>query len=222
MISFTDRPQDLMTPFFVAKKNGRLRLVLDCRGINERFKEPPSISLAAGASWSQVKIPAGKELFVAQSNITDYFYSLQLPEALQPFFCLPAIPSEALDAWGVPPTERPAADREGMIFPCFRVVPMGWSWAMYWAKGFIKYKLSLGQVLVPSGCSSQIVQLPPLVTACPLIIAYADNLNVAGTDERAVQRAKDGAVQHLRSLGFGVHGFSIDGVKGVVTPIPGE
>ena len=70
IITFTERPQDLMTPFFVANKNGRLRLVLDCCSINERFKEPPSISLAA--SWSQVEIPAGKELCVAQSDITDY------------------------------------------------------------------------------------------------------------------------------------------------------
>lgn len=34
MIDFTSEPQDLVTPFFVAKKDGRQRLILDCRGVN--------------------------------------------------------------------------------------------------------------------------------------------------------------------------------------------
>ena len=46
MLRFTARPKDMMTPFCVAKKNGRLRLVLDCRAINERFREPPPMLLA--------------------------------------------------------------------------------------------------------------------------------------------------------------------------------
>ncbi|CAE7599810.1 kidins220 [Symbiodinium sp. CCMP2592] len=77
MIAFTDQPKDLMTPFFVAKKSGKLRLVLDCRGVNQRFKDPPSMMLAAGSSWSSVEVPDGQTLFVAQSDITDYFYSLR-------------------------------------------------------------------------------------------------------------------------------------------------
>lgn len=64
------------------------------------------------------------------------------------------------------------------------------------------------------------------------MLAYADNLNVVGTDCEAVQRAKDSAVAHLRSLGFVIHeeldatssanslGFFIDGVAGRVSPIP--
>ena len=55
MISFADQPQDLMTPILVTKKSGKLRLVLDCRGINQRFKEPVAMMLAAGSSWSQAK-----------------------------------------------------------------------------------------------------------------------------------------------------------------------
>ncbi len=33
MLRFTCSPQDLVTPFFVSKKDGRLRLILDCRGV---------------------------------------------------------------------------------------------------------------------------------------------------------------------------------------------
>jgi hypothetical protein len=73
---------------------------------------------------------------------------------------------------------------------------------------------------------------PSLDGGEPFIIAYANNLNVGGLNQEKVQRAKDGAVQRLRSSGFGVHeevdantrveslGFQIDGVQGLVTPIP--
>ncbi len=50
MIDFTDRPQDLVTPFFVRKKNGKLRFILDCRGVNRRFKPPPPIAESSGGS----------------------------------------------------------------------------------------------------------------------------------------------------------------------------
>ena len=96
MLNFTDRPQDLITPFFVTKKSGKLRLILGCRGVNQKFKDPPSMMLAARASWAQVEIPGNENLYIAQSDITDYFYSLRLPEELQHFFCLPAIPYQAV------------------------------------------------------------------------------------------------------------------------------
>lgn len=41
MLHFTSRPKDITTPFFVAKKDGRLRLVMDCRSINQKFRDPP-------------------------------------------------------------------------------------------------------------------------------------------------------------------------------------
>ena len=89
MLRFTCSPQDLVTPFFVSKKDGRLRLILDCRGVNRRFRPPPTMSLAAGYTWSHLQLPKNKTLFIAQSDIKDYFYSLKMPEVLQPFFpCL--------------------------------------------------------------------------------------------------------------------------------------
>ena len=86
MIDFTQQPGDLVTPFFVNKKDGRLRFILDCRGVNRRFKPPPPMALAAGSSWAQVSVPAGSTLYCAQSDIKDYFYSLALPSSLQSLF----------------------------------------------------------------------------------------------------------------------------------------
>ena len=117
MLQFTSRPKDMACPFFVNKKNGRQRLVMDCRAINQRFRAPPLLKMAAGSSWSHVEIPAGKSLYIAQSDIKDYFYSIPLPEELQQFFCLPSIPARCLREWGVPHHHGGDVNVEGLAFP---------------------------------------------------------------------------------------------------------
>lgn len=232
MIDFTDRPQDLVTPFFVRKKNGKLRFILDCRGVNRRFKPPPPIALAAGSTWSQVVVPEGQQLFVAQSDIRDYFFSLELPSELKPLFCLPAVDHVLLQDLKIEAGLMPSPTPEGLTFPRLKVVPMGWSWAM-WVAQRVQLQISL----IASGLGEDRILVegrpcPDLSQGDPIIIPYADNLNVAGTDADRVQKAKDQVVAALRRLGFRVHeemdaqntaqslGFFIDGLNGVICPIP--
>ena len=122
VISFTNRPIEMVTPFCVNKKNGKLRLILDCRPVNARFKKPPPLALGAGTSWSQLGLPEGKALFLAQSDIKDYFYSLALPESLQSLFCMPAVPANVAQAWKLPRLGAIPQDDEGWSFPMLRVV----------------------------------------------------------------------------------------------------
>ena len=232
MIDFTSEPQDLVTPFFVAKKDGRQRLILDCRGVNRRFRAPPSMSLAAGYTWAHLQLPKDKQLYIAQSDIKDYFYHLKMPEILQPLFCLPSIDSALLRSWGVPSSRGGCSDREGLVFPMLRVVPMGWSWAMW-----IAQRVHQHQCLVASGLPSERIMtdrrpVPSLDTDETFVLPYADNLNVGGTNKDKVQEVKDKVVEHLRRIGFKVHeeldatttchslGYLIDGQLGIVQPIP--
>ena len=232
MVEFTSAPQDLVTPFFVVKKTGRLRLILDCRGVNRRFRPPPPMALGSGSSWSQLSIEKGDCLFTAQSDIKDYFYSLQLPSSLRPLFSLPAIPTACLTRWSVGRDLWDGLDREGWVFPMLRVVPMGWNWAMYLAQRVHQHQAMIGAGLTFDRVLVDNKPAPDLSTGEPVILPYADNLNVAGIDRDKVQAAKDGAVARLRSLGFLVHeeidasdvvqslGFLVDGRRGTVTPIP--
>ena len=232
MIDFTDRPQDLVTPFFVRKKNGKLRFILDCRGVNRRFKPPPPIALAAGSTWSQVVVPESQNLYVAQSDIRDYFFSLELPPDLKSLFCLPSVEHSILQDLKIDPGAMPAPTPEGLTFPRLKVVPMGWSWAM-WVAQRVHQQISL----ISSGLGEDRVLVegkpcPDLSQGEPIIIPYADNLNVAGADADRVQQAKDRVVAALRQLGFRVHeemdaqstaqslGFFIDGLNGIICPIP--
>lgn len=232
MIDFTQQPGDLVTPFFVNKKDGRLRFILDCRGVNRRFKPPPPMALAAGSSWAQVSVPAGSTLYCAQSDIKDYFYSLALPSSLQSLFCLPALPRSEVATWGINSTDLPETSSSGWIWPRLRVVPMGWSWAMYFAQRAHQHLclqatgLGMDRVLVEGRPS------PDLSDSEVALIPYADNLNVTGISAQRVQEVKDLIVKKLRDTGFRVHeeteaqstvqslGFLVDGITGAIQPVP--
>lgn len=233
MIEFNSNPKDVVAPFFVKKKDGRQRMVLDCRAVNRRFRQPPPVALAAGYSWTRLELPEHSKLYVAQSDIKDYFYSLSLPEDLRSMFCLPPVPIGYLKRWQVSPSlggELPG--QEGWIWPSLRVVPMGWNWAMYLAQRVHQEQILVATGISPSRILVDSAPAPSLENGDPVIIPYADNLNVCGTNEASVQQTKEIIVSHLRGLGFRVHeeldsscraqslGFLIDGSAGVVTPIP--
>ena len=232
LIGFTDNPRDLVTPFFVAKKNGKLRFILDCRAVNKRFHSPPSLAMAAGSTWSSVALPEGQVLYTAQSDIRDYFYSLELPESLCHLFCLPAIPHHLLQVWGLPPSAIPSADSRGWVFPHLKAIPMGWSWAMWIAQRCHQQIAMAASGLGPERVLVEGRPCPDLSSGEPIILPYADNLNVAGTNAERVQEVKDSVVAELRRLGFRVHeeldahhtcqslGFLIDGLSGTICPIP--
>ena len=80
------------------------------------FKPCPDIALAAGYSFSQLEIPQDESLYIAQSDIKDYFYSLGLPEDLQAFFSLPPLSRSELLQAGIASEALPAVDQ---IFPTF-------------------------------------------------------------------------------------------------------
>lgn len=109
---------------------------------------------------------------------------------------------------------------------------MGWNWAMWLAQrahqnvALEASKLDMARVMVEGK------PCPDLSGGEVVIIPFADNLNVAGTNSQRVQQVKDAVVQRLREVGFSVHeetdactlaqslGFLIDGKQGVITPIP--
>lgn len=205
MITFTTKPRAIITPFFVAKKNGKLRLVLDCRGVNQMFRPPPALAMSAGFSWSRLSVERSQTLYTAQSDIKDYFYSLRLPSFLQPFFALPPIPCHLMQQWGVSAELGGLGSYDDMVYPQFGVVPMGWSWAMFFAQ-----RVHQNQALISSGLGmsrilAEGLPAPSLDDGEPCILAYADNLNVIGTDKDRVQKVKDDITTHLEKIGLRVH-----------------
>ncbi|CAE8645231.1 unnamed protein product, partial [Polarella glacialis] len=92
MLDFCEHAGGLVTPFFVTKKGGKLRLIFDCRVVNLRFKKAPKLAMGSGSSWSSLEVAEGDQLWIAQ----------------------------------------------------LRVVPMGWSWAMWIAQRAHQFQALLG------------------------------------------------------------------------------
>ncbi|CAK0835229.1 unnamed protein product [Prorocentrum cordatum] len=139
MVSFTFNPKDLVTPFFVSKKNGQQRLVWGARIPNRRFKHAPPQSMGTSAAYGRVCLQddvdgAGsfkETLYCAQADIRNYFYALGLREELGLFFSLPPVPEAMLSQWGCSAVDSPQVERGGWVWPFLSVVPMGWNWAFW-------------------------------------------------------------------------------------------
>ena len=227
MLDFAAGAASVITPFFAAKKNGKLRLVLDCRASNQMFAHPPDIALAAGYTFSQLEVPSGETMYIAQSDVKDYFYSIGLPLGLRRFFCLPPVRGSQVD-FVIPGFEG----FDGDIYPRLKVVPMGWSWAMWIAQRIHQFQAALAVGCSPAQVLADGRPPPSLRGGHPILIPYADNMNVVGVDRQRVQDTKDKIAERLRDVGFIVHeeqeavssvqalGFIIDGARGEVRPIP--
>ena len=191
----------MIAPFF-AKKNNKLRLVLDCRGVNRRFLAPPPMVLSAGSTWSQVVLPDGQQLYVAQNDVKDYFYSLSLPEALRDLLstCNSCTASSGLG--GATRLCLPCRFRRlglSQTSCCPNKVELNWA---MWISQRAHQRVSLQAAGI--GVERLLVErplCPDLSSGEVILIPYADNLNVASTDPAKVQEVKD---KVLRRLGFRV------------------
>ena len=76
--------------FFVHKKDGRMRLILDnCAANAFLFREPPHTALPSAASWSSQSLRQGEEACFAGGDIKCAFCRMQVPPVAQEFMTLP-------------------------------------------------------------------------------------------------------------------------------------
>ncbi|CAK0883484.1 unnamed protein product [Prorocentrum cordatum] len=75
--------------FFVAKKDGRLRVILDTRAVNDLFDEPAHSRLPTPASWASVEIGLTDDLILSQMDVDNAFYRCKAPPGVSDLFALP-------------------------------------------------------------------------------------------------------------------------------------
>src|SRR5690348_7778319 len=103
--------------FGVDKADGKIRLIIDARPANHAFVEPPHVSLPTPDLLSRLSVPADRKLFVAKSDLSDFFYRFRIPEWMRPYFALPAVLSQELGLT--------AQYGSGVrVYPCLTVLAM--------------------------------------------------------------------------------------------------
>ncbi|CAK0874607.1 unnamed protein product, partial [Prorocentrum cordatum] len=182
---------------FVKKKGGRLRMVADCRRSNEVLVEPDGVRLATGGAFGCLEmLDDDSELTIEGADLKDAFYHLELQEALRYAFALRPVRAGMM---GVSVVGAKSVKASALLCPRLRVVPMGWSWAMWWCQWLME------RVAEASGCddASRLRvgrPAPSLSPACHL--EYVDSHVSIGYDAEVVRTNVARMMQELERRGL--------------------
>ena len=172
-------------------------MIVDARPANQRFKVAPRMPIGGSSSWGSLNLPAGETLWVGQYDVEAYFYRCGIPASIGRYFCLPTVSSSfvaSCSSIGGKDPQRP-------WYPYLTVMPMGWSWAMWFAqrlhvKAHLVAGFSPSDLIVdgqPAECLSK-----DRVLAMP----YCDNGNIIGLDPELGENKSSEVRIVLESWGF--------------------
>ncbi|CAK0885022.1 unnamed protein product [Prorocentrum cordatum] len=204
LFRFGRTPRVIVTPFFVKKKAGTLRLILDCRPSNRRMRESPYVRLGGPADVARLwHSRSDGDPYVALGDVKDYFHCCGLPPGLSPYFSLPPVSGLRLLQAGIHNVEGIPVLPGDSIFPQSRVVPMGWSWACYFAQSATtslvhRFSGSEGDSFLES-CK------PPPGLDRPAYKVYIDDISIFGQGKSQTDRIAKQVFDGVESVGFRVH-----------------
>ena len=66
--------------FFVPKKDGRQRMVLDTRRLSQQFAPPAHSCLPSAAAFGTLHTKPGEQLWMAQMDVDNAFYRIKAPK----------------------------------------------------------------------------------------------------------------------------------------------
>lgn len=237
LLNFTITPRVQVGAFFVSKKSGKLRLIIDARRANKLFRTPPSTLLGSVDCWTRMESEEGSQVFLAQEDVRDFFYRLAIPKELGEFFALPAIDPHLLKAelGHIPSEVAELIDKyDSPIFPHLQVLPMGFAWAFHLAH---QAHVHLAQCTLPQAGLLLDRRPSPVLgksngESGTGVLIYADNGNHLGVDAEAVSRDQSRMIQALHERGLQTHeltesstlgeslGVRLNGAAGLVTATP--
>lgn len=237
LLRFTKHPRCQVGVFMVTKKGDKQRLILDARPANRLFRRPPTTILGSSEAWNRLEVKEGCELFVAQEDVKDFFYRLQIDKELGEYFSLPPVDRGRLwDELGFlpPEIEELDADPQDYIYPCMRVLPMGFSWAFHLAH---QSHMELSRRALPGVPFLRDRHAAPVLGGDlshgdqgSAMLVYADNNNHLGVSPHLVDKDQESMISALHSKNLATHdvtsantlaeslGVRIDGLAGYVQP----
>ena len=123
MLTYSIDPAVVVGIFAVDKPDGKLRLILDGRPANDVFAEPPAVELPTPDLFAKLQVPRGRKVWVAKTDLSDFFYRFRTPEWMHRYFALPAVDAAEIG--------KDVEFGNIRIFPCLAVLAMGWSHSVF-------------------------------------------------------------------------------------------
>ena len=109
-------------------------MILDAQAANCCFSTPPYSLMCSAERLADLDCSGVSRMYKSQGDISVCFYQLCLPEFLRVFFGLPTVGAKHLPRWLR--RKLRCSDNDQVSFR-LRVVPMGWSWAVWFVHGYL-------------------------------------------------------------------------------------
>ena len=228
--------------FTVKKKGNRpgntQRLIVDCRQANHLQRRPATTRLATPAGLTALDF--GEETLLAAGfdgdpeevnfpspsletgDVGDCFYNFIIKEACSWFSTGDVVNTEEMKQLGIyqDVIYDDELGRDTLVIPgeslfiCFGGMPMGWSWALYFAQEIISEQC---RIACGAGSDELIKDksvAPPILPGKAPIGVYVDNVHTFGGTSRDASHRMTLIQQHFRDLGIP---FDVDEVSGQPT-----
>lgn len=183
--------------FCVRKKDPAfIRLVIDCRGTNLLHQDPPTTRLGSARCYGDLDFSAGSgctQAFGQEADVADCFYRFSLPELADYFAINEPLPASQWQSLGIecrrvfdPSIGNDVSTTpDQILFPCFAVVPMGWTWAL-WICNEAVVRVATASSPWNDGILREKKPTPQLSDFKTLVGVYVDNITILGSNKQDV------------------------------------
>lgn len=131
MLRFSTVSEETVGVFCVEKKNKKLRVIIDCRRLNQRMRRPPRTPLVSSSALSDVWLDGRGAMHYSCHDVADCFYQFRVPGRLSRYLSLRAVFAGDV---GVSVTEEGPVSANAKIYPQLAVLPVGFTFALHWAQ----------------------------------------------------------------------------------------
>ena len=206
--------------FFVGKKDGTLRMVIDGREPSAMHRRPPRTELGSAAALSGLCLDADvltdgdSGYHGASADLRQGFYQMQWLE-VGSWFCFDfpmAIKNFGLDSvYDEVSRSYVHVDPDTIVYPCFQGLAMGWSWSLFICNAITEdvTRIGIGQVLsIPADAVRIVSERAPCARLGSGELAgssYVDNSNVVGSPRELVDAALQAILREFERRGLSFH-----------------
>ncbi len=242
LLTFRRREKARVGMFTVRKKGNRQgntqRLIVDCRQANHLMRRPPTTRLATPSGLAMLDL-TNESLVDAGFSVEDFskghispsletgdvgdcFCNFAIKEACSWFSTGDFLTTDEMDEHGMMVHEiydddmgydTPINSGE-KLFICFGGMPMGWSWALYFAQEIICEQCIKACEETPDRLIRDKHPPPKVEPEHPALGIYVDNVHAFGGTSQDSELAMRKIQEHFSSLGIP---FDVDSVSGDAT-----
>lgn len=219
LLELRHKPESFVGVFFVKKKSpDQIRMVVDSRTTNELCRDPPVTRLGSARCYAELQLNAdnspgasgGRAMgWGREADVDDCFYRFAIPGMTQFFAIDHPLRAEDWTKLGIQ-TDRVfdagsrrhfKPDHDAILYPCFRVVPMGWSWALFLCHEAV-VRIATSVSPWNDGILREKKPVPQLDAHRTVIGVYVDNITILGQSYDDVSQRSDVLQQAFDNAGI--------------------